>query len=58
VGVKLKLPEFVGSAARLAWAKQNGCPWVALTCALVARGGDLEALQWAGAYTRPLFSSS
>jgi hypothetical protein len=47
VGVPLKLMDFVGSVGRLAWAKGNGCPWVARTCAFVAEGGDLEALQWA-----------
>ena len=47
VGVPLKLGDFVGSAGRLAWAQANRCPWVALTCCLVAQGGHLEALQWA-----------
>jgi hypothetical protein len=28
-GVKLKVKEFVGSVSRLAWAKDNGCPWKA-----------------------------
>ena len=46
-GVKLKVTEFVGSVSRLAWARGNGCPWVAMTCELVARGGHLEVLQWA-----------
>ena len=26
-GVPLKLVDFVGSVARLMWAKANGCPW-------------------------------
>jgi len=45
--VRLKLEDFVGSVARLAWAKANGCPWHAGTCALAARHGVLEVLQWA-----------
>ena len=45
--VKLELEDFVGSAAMLAWAKANGCPWVARVCSLAAEGGHLEALQWA-----------
>jgi len=38
-GVPLKLIEFCESVERLAWARENDCPW-------------------AGAYTRPLFSST
>jgi len=53
VGVPLKLVDFVGSVERLAWAKANGCPWVAHTCRLVAVGGDLEALLWARAHGCP-----
>jgi hypothetical protein len=46
--VRLKLKEFVGSVARLAWAKANGCPWDWKTSALIARnGGHLAVLQWA-----------
>jgi hypothetical protein len=41
-----RLVDFVGSIERLAWAKASGCPWVARTCALVARGGHLEVLRW------------
>ena len=45
----LALPQGpgIGSVERLAWAKANGCPWVARTCAAVAQYGDLEVLQWA-----------
>jgi len=59
-GVPLKLNEFVGSVQRLAWAKDNGCPWVSSgcpwvsgvgfwrgICALVAEGGHLPVLKWA-----------
>jgi hypothetical protein len=52
-GVRLKLSEFVGSVERLAWAKDNGCPWVEETCATVARGGHLQVLQWARAHDCP-----
>jgi len=45
--VPLKLMEFCGSVARLAWAKANGCPWGGTTCAYVAVEGRLEVLQWA-----------
>jgi hypothetical protein len=47
--VPLMLPEFVGSVARLAWAKANACPWVwgTRTCGAIATGGQLEVLQWA-----------
>ena len=31
----------------LQWARQNGCPWGAWTCAAAAEGGHLEVLQWA-----------
>jgi len=46
-GVPLSIRSFVGSAGRLAWAKANGCRWVAKTCAIAARGGRLEVLRWA-----------
>jgi len=57
-GVPLKLVEFVGSVARLAWAKSNGCPWRVVTgarglttgvtvCTFIAKGGSVEALRWA-----------
>jgi len=45
--VPLNVDEFVGSVARLAWAKVNGCPWGTRTCSSVARGGRLAVLQWA-----------
>jgi len=45
--VRLKVVDFVGSVERLAWARDNGCPWVATTCMLIARSGPLEVLQWA-----------
>ena len=37
--VPLKVRQFVRSVERLAWAKANDCPWVAMVCALVAGGG-------------------
>jgi hypothetical protein len=46
-GVKLNVKEFVGSVSRLAWARLNGCPWSAMTCAFAARGGHQEVLTWA-----------
>jgi hypothetical protein len=36
--VRLKLVECVGSVERLAWAKDNGCPWHERSCALCRRG--------------------
>ena len=48
-----RLAEIVGSVERLAWAKASGCPWIARTCALVARAGRLEVLQWAQAQSCP-----
>jgi hypothetical protein len=42
---------FFRSGALLAWAKDNGCPWDVMdrysVCKAAARGGHLEALQWA-----------
>jgi hypothetical protein len=48
-GVPLKVVDFVGSVARLAWAKVNGCPWQEITrvrgtpgvtvCAYIAKVG-------------------
>jgi hypothetical protein len=29
------------------WARANGCPWNAWTCAYAAEGGHLEVLKWA-----------
>jgi len=43
----LKVEDFVGSVQRLAWAKANGCPWVARTSAHAARSGRVEVLRWA-----------
>ena len=45
VGVPLKVPEFCGSVERLAWAKDNGCPWIARTCQVIARHGNLQVLR-------------
>ena len=47
VGVKLQVEEFVGSVQLLAWAKENGCPWVVRVCMWAAKYGQLEVLQWA-----------
>jgi hypothetical protein len=44
-GVPLCLVDFVGSVARLAWARENGCQWDSSTCAAAARGGNLEVLE-------------
>ena len=30
----------------LQWAHENGCPWDEMTCAVAAKGGHLEVLQW------------
>jgi hypothetical protein len=46
-GALLNVEDFVGSTQRLAWAKDNGCPWNAWTCALAARSGLVEVLRWA-----------
>jgi hypothetical protein len=54
----LQLVDFLGSAERLAWAKANGCPWVARTCETAARGGYLAALQWAWAHACPWTDST
>jgi hypothetical protein len=51
--VPLKLADFLGSIERLAWAKDNGCPWDEETCALIAAGGHLDVLQWARAHGCP-----
>ena len=37
----LTVSEFVGSIARLEWAKDNGCPWESETCEQIAAGGQL-----------------
>jgi hypothetical protein len=54
----LKLSEFVGSVARLAWAKDNGCPWEEETCEMIAEGGQLDVLQWARKQGYPWDSDS
>jgi len=41
----LKLNEFVGCVELLAWAKEYGCPWVARTCTVIARHGNLQVLR-------------
>jgi hypothetical protein len=43
--VPFKLVACFRSGELLAWAKDNRCPWVALTCAHAAKYGQLEALQ-------------
>ena len=48
-GVKMILAEFVGSVDRLKFAREEGCPWNALTCAAIAKGGDLKVLKYARA---------
>jgi hypothetical protein len=52
-GVKLEVKGFVASVALLAWAKDNGCPWTAATCAAIAENGKLEALEFARSHDRP-----
>ena len=42
-----KISGFVRSIERLAWARENGCPWVARTFALAAAEGHLKVLKWA-----------
>jgi len=46
-GVPLMVECFVGSVARLAWAKANHVPWNKNICGLAADGGHLETLKWA-----------
>ena len=52
---ELEAPEqkfgtaIVRSRSLLQWARENGCPWDAISCAAAARGGHLETLQWARA---------
>jgi hypothetical protein len=36
-----------GHSELLQWARENGCPWDAETCARAAEGGHLELLRWA-----------
>jgi hypothetical protein len=40
-GGLLQVMDFIRSVELLAWAKENGCPWVARTCALIAQQGHL-----------------
>ena len=42
-GVPLMVGDFVGSVKRLAWAKANGCPWEARTCADAVLGGHMQS---------------
>jgi hypothetical protein len=44
-GVPLKIKDFIGSVELLAWAKENGCPWVVRTCAVIARHGHQQVLR-------------
>lgn len=45
---RLKVDDFVGSVARLSWAKDNGCPWDKTTVERIVAGGcSLEVLKWA-----------
>jgi len=52
-GVPPKLADFIGSVARLSWAKTNGCPWVVKTSWCIAVRGCLEVLQRARANDCP-----
>jgi len=58
VGVKLKLRDFIGSAKWLAWAKENGCPWVAQTCDFLVSRGHPDALKWAQVHHCPWNSTT
>ena len=42
-----RVPNFVGSIGRLAWAKERGCPWDEKTFMCIARGGNVEVAKWA-----------
>jgi hypothetical protein len=42
-----RVRDFVGSVARLRWARNKGCPWDEQTCARAAAGGHLDVLMWA-----------
>jgi len=48
-----RLVRFCTSVERLAWAKNNGCPWDEATCSIAARDGHLEVLKWAREYDCP-----
>jgi len=41
-------PEYADDADihLMTWLKENGCPWSAETCSLVAHTGNLKALKW------------
>ena len=43
--VPLMVKDFVGTVELLAWAQENGCPWVARKCALIARHGNKQMLR-------------
>jgi hypothetical protein len=43
--VPLNIEEFLSFIERMAWAKENGCPWVARTCAAVAPQGHNKVLR-------------
>ena len=49
----LRVENFVGSAERLAWAKERGCPWDGDICKFAAWGGHLEVLKWAREHRCP-----
>jgi hypothetical protein len=49
VAVPLRVADFVGTVRRLAWARENGCPWNEYVCSHAAAGGRLDLLQWARA---------
>jgi len=51
VGVPLKIQDFVGSVELLAWAKENDCPWIARTCAAIARAGTCRCCGGRGSST-------
>ena len=51
--VKLSVKAFLTSVEMIAWAKDNRCPWTAMTCAHVAGVGQLEALRWAREHDCP-----
>jgi hypothetical protein len=36
-----RVPNFVGSVGRLAWAKERGCPWNAKTFTCIAEDGGI-----------------
>ena len=42
-----RVPNFVGSVGRLAWAKERGCPWEEETFNCIVRGGNVEVARWA-----------